>query len=87
MRWKVVWLEKGHPDLDGAHGRIEGPFVKGKRIWLEKGQSMDDMLDTVIHEMAHGAGWNLADEWVHAFANDVVEGIKKLGFRIVADTE
>jgi len=86
-RWEVVWRPAGHPDLDGATGRIDGPFVKGKKIYLEIGQSLDDLFDTFLHEAAHGAGWNLSEDWVACFANDVVDGLKKIGFRLAVDDE
>ena len=86
-RWEVVWRDKGHPDLDDAVGRIDGPFVKGKRIYLQRGQTMEGVFDTLLHEMVHGAGWHLAEDWVHSFANDVTKAIKKLGFEFKAVKE
>jgi len=86
-RWQVVWRPKGHPDLDGATGRIDGPYVKGKRLYLQEGQTLDDLFDTFLHEATHAAGWNLSEDWVHSFANDVTEGLRKIGFKLAVDDE
>jgi len=79
-RWRLVWLPKGHPLLDGACGRIERPDTKGKRIFIQMGQSPDLLFDTIVHEVAHGAGWNLAEDWVSDFATDITRIMKKLGY-------
>ena len=82
-----MWRPEGHADLDGGIGRIEGPFVKGKCLYLQSGLPLKDLLDVFVHEMAHGAGWNLSEEWVGCFASDVAEGLVKIGFRLVGDDE
>lgn len=79
-RWRLVWLPKGHPLLDGAAGRIESPTTKGKRVFLQTHQKPDDLFDTIVHEVAHAAGWNLAEQWVTDFATDITRLMRKLGY-------
>ena len=79
-RWRLVWLPKKHPLLEGGVGRIEAPGTKDKRLFLQIGQHPDDLFDTMLHEIAHGAGWNLTEEWVTDFAVDVTRTMKKLGY-------
>lgn len=79
-RWRLVWLPKGHALLDGAPGRVEAPWKKGKRIFLEIGQKPSDLFDTIVHEAAHAAGWNLAEDWVFTFAEDITRIMAALGY-------
>lgn len=79
-RWRLVWLPKGHPLLDDGIGRIESPGTKGKRLFLQIGQPPSELFDTIVHEVAHGAGWNLAEEWVEFFAIDITRIMKRLGY-------
>ena len=83
-RWKVVWLPKGHSMLEGSRGMIEAPTVKGKRVFLEMGQEPHMLFDTLVHEMAHAAGWNLSESWVHQFAEDVTTNMRRLGYEFKA---
>lgn len=79
-RWRLVWLPKGHHLLDGGYGKTESPTTKGKRIFLQMNQTPEDLFDTIVHEVAHAAGWNLAEEWVWFFASDITCIMRKLGY-------
>ena len=79
-RWKIVWLPPGHGMLEGGRGLCESPDLKGKRIFLAMNQEPHMLFDTLVHEMAHAAGWNLAEQWVHQFAEDVTSNMQRLGY-------
>lgn len=82
-RWRLVFLPKGHALLDGAPGRVEAPWKKDKRIFLQMGQSPEDLFDSIVHEIGHAAGWSLAEDWVTGFANDITKVMKALGYKFV----
>ena len=83
-RWRLVWLPKGHPMLQGAMGLIESPEKRGRRMFIQMGQAPEELFDSLVHEIAHASGWNLSEEWVTIFASDLTRIIKRLGFEFKA---
>ena len=83
-RWRLIWLPRGHPLLDDGIGRVEAPDTKGKRMFIAMGQTPSDLHDTLLHEIAHASGWNLSEEWVATFAEDVTRIMKRLGYKFIS---
>jgi hypothetical protein len=78
-RWRLRFV----PTLGaGNHrGDCDPPTEKGKSIRIASGQDSESLMDTLIHEMLHAAGWNLDEEFVERFATDVARELTRLGYR------
>jgi hypothetical protein len=66
---------------DGAkyHGFCDPPGKPNREIRLLAGERGKDLLDSVIHESLHAAGWHIREEFVEQFAQDLANVITTPG--------
>lgn len=75
-RWKVAKLDKGK-----ARGICEGPHIPDKEIDFPVHGGTRKDLDTIVHELLHGALWDLDEEAVYETAHDIAKVLWRLGWR------
>jgi hypothetical protein len=81
-QWELVFQDrlKRLPDGRQARGWCDQPDTKSKKIRIRSGMDDEETLDTVVHEMLHGAGWHIDEEFVTQFSRDVAAAITRLGW-------
>ena len=84
-QYHLVWRKPPgrHPDPDYEwKGECDSPDWKGRRLWIYPKQEPMELLATVIHEMAHGAFWDLDEDAVEAFERDTMRLLKRMGIEV-----
>lgn len=83
----VVWKRPpGRPPKstgkDYWAGQCESPRDKGRELWLTPEQDGLDMVGTVVHEVAHGAFWDLSEEAIEEYEASVIRLLRRMGARV-----
>jgi hypothetical protein len=81
-RWRLVYTTQGSRD-----GQCDHPEVSGKKIVIHHRRDKSRMLDTLIHECLHAAGWDMSEEWVDTTARDIARILWDQGWRPTEDKE
>ena len=63
---------------DDFDGYCTTPNAKSKRIRIRQGMPRKKLISTVLHECAHAGAWNLSEEWVDTWSDDVATILDKL---------
>jgi len=67
--------------LDDAHGVCTSPHEPRPTITICDKLQGRDLLQTLLHESLHAAGWWLSEEWVDDTAADLAALLIRLGYR------
>jgi hypothetical protein len=78
-RWRLEYAALPNGDL----GRCDAPDCPGKRIVLRPSLRRNPklLLEVLIHEALHAAGWQLCEEAVTQIAADIARLLWSQGFR------
>jgi hypothetical protein len=78
-RWRILFVPRD--ELDGDDGDCDDPTVRGRTIRIADDLAGEELLETLLHECAHAAGWILDErDFVEPFARDVARLLSRLGF-------
>lgn len=75
-----MWEYREVPNLDDR-GNIDSPNIKGKEVRIRSTLKDEEKLEVIIHELLHGCGWWLDEEWIEMTALDVSRILWRLGYR------
>lgn len=78
-RWTLKLVPK-HGRRD-HYGRCDHPEGAAKEIVVESNHEDEKVLETVLHELLHAGAWNLAEEVVAQWSEDVAKILSKLGWK------
>lgn len=67
--------------MSEKYGDCQPPKTAAKEIRISAQVRGELLLDTLVHELLHAAGWNLSEEFVAEFASDVARVLWRLGLR------
>lgn len=74
------------PNLGPNRGLCDPPDAKDKKIRIQAGLRGEELVEVVLHEFLHAAGWHIDEEFVTRFAANAAHGLNRLGL-IHADDE
>ena len=72
QRWTVKFVRRIQVDGEPCYGVCD---VAKREIRLERGLTGQQLLDTVIHEIMHAAGWNLDEQFIEQTATDIATAL------------
>lgn len=75
-RIRYVAKDKRRPNL----GSCDNPNRIHKEIVIERGQTSEGELDTLLHELLHAGSWILSEDHVDRWARDVARVLTRLGY-------
>lgn len=78
-KYKLKWcaVDKGE-----ALGAIDWPSAAGKRLRIDPNQTPFELLGTVIHEVLHGAIWDLDEAAVCDTEMAILSLLHRMGMKI-----
>lgn len=75
-----VWRLRFSPNL-ANRGDCDPPHQPGKEIRVSSTLRGEELLEVLLHELVHAAGWHLDESFVERFAADVARALWRLGYR------
>ena len=75
-RWRLRFV----PSL-AARGECDPPSTTGKELRIRTALAGEELLEVLLHELLHAAGWPLDEAFVAGFAADAARVLWKLGYR------
>lgn len=81
--WALKFVNFLGTDQDECEilGKCEHPDSVERTVYIKRGQSPKDELDTTIHELNHSANWAASEEYIEQVSTDITEVLWKLGYR------
>jgi hypothetical protein len=76
--WRIV-----RERFRNSWGHCDAPNIKNKAIYIDPKIRGEHLLEIILHETLHAAGWHIDEEFVEELARDQARLIYKLGFRQV----
>jgi hypothetical protein len=59
----------------------EAPGTPDKHIYIRSTLKDEQLLEVLLHELLHAAGWHIDEEFVEKFATDAAAVLWQLGYR------
>lgn len=82
--YRLLW-KKPHGNLEPGRpfvGSCESPHDTGRELRISPKQDPKDMLGTVVHEVAHGAFWDLDEPAIEAFERDLMRLLSRMKIKV-----
>lgn len=73
-----------HPDPTKTYvAQCDTPRGRGKSfLWIWPRQDPEDMLFTVLHEISHGAFWDLEEKAIEEYERDCRKFLKRMKMKV-----
>lgn len=81
LRWRKPPGKPLDPETENV-GQCDSPCDAGRELWLWPKQDAKDILGTVIHEVAHGAFFDLEECAIEAFERDVIRLLTRMKIKV-----
>lgn len=75
-RWGFRFVRRCHNPA--YEGECDPPYVKGKEIRIRRGMTLQEEVETVIHEVMHAADWYKDEDWVRPASHDLAKILFRL---------
>lgn len=92
QRWNLLrvppsQLDPPPDDCKFPLGDCDPPTKKNKAVRLNKEIDGQDLMEAVLHECGHGRWWDMDEDAIAGFAEDMTRLLYRLGYRRVADEQ
>ena len=78
-RWTIKVVPRG----SDYEGKVLGPHMKRKVMWVRYGRGHRAELEQLIHESLHACFWDLEEYAVNESGHDMADFLWRLGWRLV----
>lgn len=74
-RWRVIRKRQAH-----AWGTCDRPTTPDKAIVIDPHIRGEKLLEVILHESLHAAGWHIDEEFIAEYARDAARLATRMGF-------